>query len=85
MIDFEAARATMVESQLRTDRVTDRRILTVLGFWVVLNVVFGVGVVSIAGTEGDIAWEAHIGGFLFGLLCFGFFDTRKLPVLERQP
>ena len=28
MIDFEAARATMVDSQLRTDRVTDRRILT---------------------------------------------------------
>src|SRR5512145_859441 len=27
MIDFAAARATMVESQLRTDRVTDRRIL----------------------------------------------------------
>jgi membrane associated rhomboid family serine protease len=66
--------------------LTDRRILTVLGFWVVLNVVFGLGVVSIAGTAGDIAWEAHIGGFLFGLLCFGFFDTsRRLPVLERQP
>ena len=28
MIDFEAARATMVESQLRTDKVTDRRILS---------------------------------------------------------
>ena len=28
MIDFEAARATMVELQLRTDRVTDRRILS---------------------------------------------------------
>src|SRR6476659_6082980 len=27
MIDFERARATMVESQLRTDKVTDRRIL----------------------------------------------------------
>ena len=27
MIDFEAARATMVDTQLRTDRVTDRRIL----------------------------------------------------------
>jgi membrane associated rhomboid family serine protease len=52
---------------------------------VVLNAVFGLGVVSIAGTEGNIAWEAHIGGFLFGLLCFGFFDTpRKLPVLEQQ-
>ena len=31
MIDFEAARLTMVESQLRTDRVTDRRILAALG------------------------------------------------------
>ena len=28
MIDFELARATMVELQLRTDRVTDRRILS---------------------------------------------------------
>jgi protein-L-isoaspartate(D-aspartate) O-methyltransferase len=31
MIDFSAARATMVESQLRTDRVTDRRILAAFG------------------------------------------------------
>jgi membrane associated rhomboid family serine protease len=61
-----------LESLSRT--LTDRRILAVLAVWVALNVVFGLGVVSIAGTEGDIAWEAHIGGFLFGLLCFGFFD-----------
>jgi membrane associated rhomboid family serine protease len=72
-----------LESLAKT--LTDSRILAVLGFWVVLNIVFGLSVVSIAGTEGDIAWEAHIGGFLFGLLCFGFFDTRKLPAIERQP
>jgi membrane associated rhomboid family serine protease len=72
-----------LESLSRT--LTDRRILAVLGFWVLLNVVFGLGVVSLAGTSGDIAWEAHIGGFVFGLLCFGFFDKpRKLPVLEQQ-
>jgi membrane associated rhomboid family serine protease len=65
--------------------LTDRRILAVLGFWVVLNVVFGLGVVSIAGTEGNIAWEAHIGGFLLGLLCFGFFDTgSKQPVPQHS-
>lgn len=65
--------------------LTDRRILTVLGLWVVLNIVFGLGVVSIAGTAGDIAWEAHIGGFLFGLLCFGFFDTgTRQPVPQRS-
>jgi protein-L-isoaspartate(D-aspartate) O-methyltransferase len=31
MIDFPAARATMVESQIRTDRVTDRRVLAAFG------------------------------------------------------
>jgi len=57
----------------------------VLGCWVTLNVVFGLGVVSIAGTESDIAWETHIGGFLFGLLCFGLFDTgRKQPVPQQS-
>lgn len=64
--------------------LTDRRILVVLGFWVALNIVFGLGVVSIAGTEGDIAWEAHIGGFLFGLLCFGFFDTGSKQPIPQQ-
>jgi membrane associated rhomboid family serine protease len=65
--------------------LTDRRILAVLGLWVVLNVVFGLGAISIAGTEGNIAWEAHIGGFLCGLLCFGFFDTgRKKTVLQHS-
>jgi membrane associated rhomboid family serine protease len=68
-----------------TKTLSDPRILTVLVFWVVLNAVFGLGVVSIAGTEGDIAWEAHIGGFLFGLLCFGFFDTgSKHPVPQQS-
>jgi membrane associated rhomboid family serine protease len=65
--------------------LTDRRILMVLAFWVVLNVIFGLGVVSIAGTEGEIAWEAHIGGFLFGLLCFGFFDGGSKPTVPQQP
>jgi protein-L-isoaspartate(D-aspartate) O-methyltransferase len=31
MIDFPAARATMVETQIRTDRVTDRRVLAAFG------------------------------------------------------
>jgi membrane associated rhomboid family serine protease len=74
-----------VPLQSLTKTLSDRRILTVLVFWVVLNAVFGLGVVSVAGTEGDIAWEAHIGGFLFGLLCFGFFDTgSKQPVPQQS-
>jgi len=56
----------------------DHRILGFLAFWVVLNAYFGLTSVSFGGTEGGIAWEAHIGGFLCGLLIFGFFDRPSL-------
>jgi membrane associated rhomboid family serine protease len=59
--------------------LTNPRILVILGLWVLLNAIFGFGIVSLAGAEGQIAWEAHIGGFLFGLFCFGFFDRETSP------
>jgi membrane associated rhomboid family serine protease len=53
---------------------TDKRMLAFLAFWVALNAYFGLSAVRIAGEQGSIAWEAHIGGFLCGLLIFGAFD-----------
>jgi len=55
--------------------LSDKRILAFLAFWVALNAYFGLSAVRIAGEGGSIAWEAHIGGFLCGLLIFGAFDT----------
>ena len=57
--------------------LTDRRIVAFLIFWVVLNAYFGLGAVQIAGEQGSIAWEAHIGGFLCGLFIFGAFDQGR--------
>jgi membrane associated rhomboid family serine protease len=54
--------------------LSDQRILLFLVFWVGINAYFGLGAVKIPGQEGGIAWEAHIGGFLCGLLLFGLFD-----------
>lgn len=54
----------------------DHRIVAFLIFWVVLNAYFGLTSVWSGGSDGGIAWEAHIGGFLCGLLTFGFFDKR---------
>jgi membrane associated rhomboid family serine protease len=51
--------------------------LIVLGLWIALNAYFGIAAVKIGGEEGSIAWEAHIGGFLCGLLIFGAFDKGK--------
>jgi len=66
------------------ETVRDPRILLFLALWVAINAYFGLSAVRIAGQEGGIAWEAHIGGFLFGLLTFGFFDTESRPTNEER-
>jgi membrane associated rhomboid family serine protease len=64
---------------------SDRRMLAFLVFWVALNAYFGLSAVRIAGEEGGIAWEAHIGGFLCGLLIFGAFDKGFATPEARVP
>ncbi|MGZ9103442.1 MAG: rhomboid family intramembrane serine protease, partial [Rhodoplanes sp.] len=59
------------------ETLTDKRMIAFLVFWVVLNAYFGLSSVKIAGEQGGIAWEAHIGGFLCGLLLFGAFDREQ--------
>lgn len=50
------------------------RVLAFLGVWFGVNIIFGLGSISI-GTEGvSVAWQAHIGGFFAGLLLFSLFD-----------
>jgi membrane associated rhomboid family serine protease len=51
------------------------RVLGFLAIWFGVNIVFGVGSVAIGMDEGQsVAWQAHIGGFLAGLLLFSLFD-----------
>ncbi len=52
----------------------DTRVLAFLGVWFGLNLVFGLGSLPITGADQTVAWQAHIGGFLAGLLLFGLFD-----------
>ena len=50
------------------------RVLAFLAVWFGVNIIFGVGSIAI-GTDGaSVAWQAHIGGFLAGLLLFSLFD-----------
>lgn len=57
---------------LRTT-LTDRRILSATAAFVALNLLAIIGFGAF-GTGASIAWEAHLGGYFFGLLCFGLFD-----------
>jgi membrane associated rhomboid family serine protease len=63
----------------------DPRILAFLAVWFGVNIIFGMGAVSMPGTEGSVAWEAHIGGFLTGLLGFSLFDpVHPIPPAAEQ-
>lgn len=53
------------------------RALIFIGIWFVTNILFGSGLVPIFGEETSIAWEAHIGGFVAGLILF--------PLIDRGP
>ena len=56
------------------DSLRDPRVLAFLVVWFGLNLLFGLGSVSITGNEQPVAWQAHVGGFLAGLLLFSWFD-----------
>ena len=51
----------------------DRRVLAITAIWLLLNAITAFGIPGISA-GGDVAWEAQLGGYLAGLLCFGFFD-----------
>jgi membrane associated rhomboid family serine protease len=54
--------------------------LIVLGLWFVQQLVFGsLDFMQPAGDGGGVAYFAHIGGFVFGLLLIKLFATRKRP------
>jgi membrane associated rhomboid family serine protease len=55
----------------------DPRVLIFLGVWFGLNILFGLGSIGIDSSDQQIAWQAHIGGFLAGLLAFPLFDPVK--------
>jgi membrane associated rhomboid family serine protease len=48
-----------------------------LGIWFVTNLLFGIAAGPLGITDAGIAWEAHIGGFLVGLLLFPLVDRAE--------
>jgi membrane associated rhomboid family serine protease len=55
----------------------------VLGFWFALQLISGT--VTVGGGEGGVAWFAHIGGFLAGMVLIGFFKHRSVRFFNPPP
>jgi membrane associated rhomboid family serine protease len=65
------------------EALRDRRVLGFLIAWFAVNLAFGLTNGAGAVQSGAIAWEAHIGGFLFGLLAFRLFDPSRNRAFDR--
>jgi membrane associated rhomboid family serine protease len=50
------------------------RVLAFLAVWFGVNIIFGLGSISVGVEGATVAWQAHIGGFFAGLLLFSLFD-----------
>ncbi len=63
----------------------DRRILLTTLVFVVINLLAIVGLGGFGTSAGAIAWEAHLGGYFFGLSCFGLFDIASQNAEAHPP
>jgi membrane associated rhomboid family serine protease len=61
------------------EALRNRQVVIFILIWALSNamVVWGAGIPD--GGSYNIAWQAHLGGFLFGFLTFGLFDRRQKP------
>ena len=54
----------------------DPRVIAFVVVWFGINILFGLGSLPLPGVGDNqvVAWQAHIGGFLSGLVLFSWFD-----------
>lgn len=50
--------------------------------WLAGNLIVGLGIPLFGDIGGAVAWDAHLGGFAFGFLCFGLFDPWGRPAVR---
>lgn len=62
----------------------DRRALAFLVVWFATNLVTGIAAVPLGLSDAPVAWQAHVGGFLLGLLAFSLFDPLPQGAVEPE-
>jgi len=67
-------RSYTVPAEPLMEALRNPRVLIFIAVWFVLNLIFGIGSKIVPGAEAEVAWQAHVGGFLTGFLLFPLFD-----------
>lgn len=66
--------AYMVPAESLAVALTNRTVVAFMAVWFGVNFIFGIGSTALPGGGASIAWQAHIGGFLTGLILFPLLD-----------
>jgi membrane associated rhomboid family serine protease len=78
----DADAAAQVPALSLTRALRNPRVLGFLAVWFSVNIIFGMGSISLGPEGGSVAWQAHIGGFFAGLVLFSLFDP--IPRVRRD-
>ncbi|HWW47549.1 MAG TPA: rhomboid family intramembrane serine protease [Xanthobacteraceae bacterium] len=78
----DADEAATVPAVSLAQALRNSRVLVFLAVWFGINLVFGLGSVGAGDETQSVAWQAHIGGFLAGLVLFSLFDP--IPEQKKQ-
>jgi membrane associated rhomboid family serine protease len=67
-----------------TGILRDPRVIIFVVVWFGINILFGLGSLPLpgAGANQVVAWQAHIGGFIAGLVLFSWFDPPAEELAE---
>lgn len=85
LVLFPHARVRTLIFVFRFIRLVELPAIIVLGLWFVLQVFNGLGSLGMMGTTGGVAWFAHIGGFVTGLLVGWRLRKKRLPQPPQSP
>ncbi|MGL5164592.1 MAG: rhomboid family intramembrane serine protease [Afipia sp.] len=78
--DAEAAARVPALSLVRS--LKNSSVLGFLAVWFGLNIITGLGAIAIGASAQSIAWQAHIGGFIAGLVLFSLFDPVPRAIVQ---
>jgi membrane associated rhomboid family serine protease len=81
----DADAAARVPALSLSHALRNGRVLGFLAVWFAVNIIFGVGSIAIGAEGASVAWQAHIGGFLAGLLLFTLFDPVPRAMTDAAP
>jgi len=59
--------------------LTDVPAYVAIGLWFVFQLISGLGILGGGSQQGGVAYAAHIGGFIAGLVLIKFFDMGRRP------